>query len=199
MTLSNDYSFRPNYDEMTWYTDVPASAYNITFNRLDTGKSTQWNSWSAGGRDKNNTYFATVPEHGHWGESEHNTENYFHAGDLICLDLSGFPSWKNDSAIIYVNFSDASKADNGGKDIDIAAMSGTEKYQPRKLTAEPDGNIYIYTVTSKDEGKTVLRFWRGNESTLWNCSISLDYDSYKAGNNCVRVTGWNEHGDVYAK
>ena len=87
-----------------------------------------------------------------------------------------------------MNFSDASKADNGGKDIDIAAMSGSEKYQPRKLTAEPDGNIYIYTVTSKDEGKTVLRFWRGNESTLWNCSISLDYDSYKAGNNCVRVT-----------
>lgn len=199
-TKGHDHYDMTQLDEVTWYADVPASAYNITFNRFDAGKTTQWNSWSAGGRDGNNTYFATVPEHGHWGYVEYaNDENYFHAGDVVYLDLSQFDSWKNDNALMYVNFSDATKAENGEADIEIAAMSGSDRYQPRQITTEPDGNIYSYTVTSKDEGKTMLRFWRGNESTLWNCSTALDYDSYKAGNNCVRVTGWNEHGDVYAK
>lgn len=33
---------------------VPDTMYNVTFNRLSPDCSTQWNSWSAGGRDDNN-------------------------------------------------------------------------------------------------------------------------------------------------
>ena len=44
-------------DETTWSVKVPKSAYNITFNRYSSDKTTQWNSWSAGGRDENNAYY----------------------------------------------------------------------------------------------------------------------------------------------
>ena len=49
-------------DDTTWSVSVPASAYNITFNRYSPDKSTQWNSWSAGGIDSNNAYFADGSE-----------------------------------------------------------------------------------------------------------------------------------------
>lgn len=42
-------------NETTWSVKVPKSAYNITFNRYNADKTTQWNSWSAGGRDENIT------------------------------------------------------------------------------------------------------------------------------------------------
>ena len=38
-------------DDYVWSVNVPKSAINITFNRLDSDKKIQWNSWSAGGRD----------------------------------------------------------------------------------------------------------------------------------------------------
>ena len=41
-----------------WSVRVPKSAYNITFNRYSSDETTQWNSWSAGGRDENNAYYA---------------------------------------------------------------------------------------------------------------------------------------------
>ena len=52
-------------------------------------------------------------------------------------------------------------------------------------------------VTKQDEGKDILRFWRGNSSTLWNCSVSLTYENYVEGIDCVKVKGWNESGNVY--
>lgn len=74
-------------DEITWRVNVPESAYNITFNRYSSDKITQWNSWSAGGRDANNAYYADGSEYGHWGSIEENQE-CFHAGDVIYLDLA---------------------------------------------------------------------------------------------------------------
>lgn len=187
-------------DDVTWSAEVPATAYNITFNRYNSDKTTQWNSWSAGGRDANNTYYADISEHGHWSYVEYViNENYFHEGDIIYLDLSDFTSWENDNAIMYVNFSDVSKAENGGLDIDIAANAGSNLYQPRAITDTFNGYIYTYIVTKQDEGKDVLRFWRGNESTLWNCSVTLNYDAYKSGNNCIKVNGWNAQGELYSK
>lgn len=198
-TSGHDHYEMTKLDDVTWAAEVPASAYNITFNRYSSDKTVQWNSWSAGGRDSNNTYFADISEHGHWGYVEYVAdENYFHAGDVIYLDLSDFSSWKNDNAIIYANFTSASKAENGGSDISIS--SGDSKlYQPRQLPEEPSGNIYKYVVTAQDEGKAVLRFWRGNESTLWNCSVSLEYEQYKTGVNCIKVTGWDLKGSAYSK
>lgn len=187
-------------DNVTWSVTVPANAYNITFNRYAPGKTTQWNTWSAGGRDSNNTYFADVAEHGHWGSVDDSMyENYFHVGDVIYLDLLEFTLWENDDAIMYANFSDASKIENGGSDVNIDSMGNSQIYQPRQVNGSSAGHIYTYVVTSLDEGKNTLRFWRGNQNTLWNCSVTLEYDEYKSGNNCIKVTDWDSQGSVYSR
>lgn len=66
-TSGHDHYDMVKIDDVTWAAVVPTSAYNITFNRLSPDKTTQWNSWSAGGRDSNDTYFAVIHEHGYWG------------------------------------------------------------------------------------------------------------------------------------
>lgn len=69
-------------------------------------------------------------------------------------------------------------------------------YSPSKCISQTEGNYYIYTVTEEDEGKDVLRFWRGNENTLWNCSIQLDYEDFAKGYDCIKVKGWNDNGEL---
>ena len=86
-----------------WSVDVPESAYNITFNRYDSGKTTQWNSWSAGGRDENNAYYALGSEYGYWGNYGAN-EAYFHKGDIIYLDVSGFRHVKKNNKSVFLSF-----------------------------------------------------------------------------------------------
>ena len=187
-------------DDTTWSVCVPESAYNITFNRYSPDKSTQWNSWSAGGRDSNNAYFADGSEYGHWELIEVGAtteENYFHAGDIIYLDVSEFTSWENDNAVMYVNFSGVSKEENSGLDINLLNIDNTQ-YNPHVVETKVAQYIYAYVVSREDEGATELRFWRGNASTLWNCSIILDYNQYKEGNNCVKVLDWNDQGSCYA-
>ena len=186
----------------TWSVRVPSTTYNVTFNRLSPDKSTQWNSWSAGGRGSNrndrstwhSTYHATVPEHGYWdGEAEY--EEGFHEGDVIYLDYYEFNSWEISGALFYVNFTDAAKSDSNGADINIGSADES-KYSPVLLDDEIEEQVYTYTVTAEDEGATKLRFWRGNDSTLWNYSVTLSYTDYQAGNNCVKVQGWNDKGYV---
>ena len=67
-TYGHDRYIMTKVNSTTWSCKVPPSIYNVTFNRLSPDKSTQWNSWSAGGRDGHCTYHATVPEHG-WNRS----------------------------------------------------------------------------------------------------------------------------------
>lgn len=179
-------------DETTWSVKIPKSAYNITFNRYDEGKTTQLNSWSAGGRDENNTYYVDGSEYGHWGIIEE-SEECFHAGDIIYLDVSEFAQWENDGALMYVNFADTSKEENNGEDI---LISGADKkmYNPRKIENRLENDIYQYVVTQEDEGAAKLRFWRGNDTTLWNFSVVLSYEDYLKGLNCVKVTGWDNKG-----
>jgi len=50
-TYGHDRYIMTKVNSTTWSCKVPASIYNVTFNRLSPDKSTQWNSWSAGGRD----------------------------------------------------------------------------------------------------------------------------------------------------
>lgn len=77
-----------NADNNTWWVTVPESACNITFNRFNSDKSIQWNSWSAGGRGSDNAYYAEGAEYGHWDVAEsENAENYFHVGDIVYLDI----------------------------------------------------------------------------------------------------------------
>lgn len=181
-------------DDTTWSASVPESAYNITFNRYNSEKTTQWNSWSAGGRDANNAYYADGSEYGHW-EVVEKGEEYFHAGDIVYLDVSGFTEWTNDNALMYVNFTGATKEENGGLDIDIENANETI-YNPRAVDLKVEDHIYAYVITFADEGATELRFWRGNTTTLWNNSVKLSYDDYAEGKNCVKVDGWNVEGAV---
>lgn len=179
-------------NDTTWSARVPKSAYNITFNRYNSDKTTQWNSWSAGGRDANNAYCADGSEYGHWSviQEIEREENYFHAGDIIYLDVSDFVSWKNDNAVMYANFSTASKVENSGKDVGIPHNDKT-LYNPKNVGILVSENIYVYVVSVMDEGATDLRFWRGSVSALWNCSDTLTYEDYKEGINTVKITGWN--------
>ena len=182
-------------DEITWSVKVPKSAYNITFNRYAEDKMTQWNSWSAGGRDKNNAYYVDGSEFGHWGIRD-GSEEYFHAGDIVYLDVSEFTQWENNDAVMYVNFSDVSKEQNNGQDINLS-NADSKLYNPKIVDTKIEQYIYAYVVSKDDDGKDVLRFWRGNENNLWNYSVKLEYDEYKKGNNCVKITGWDDEGSCY--
>ena len=195
-TNGHDYYDMIKVDNKTWSVTVPKSAYNITFNRLNSSKSIQWNSWSAGGRDSHNTYYADGAEYGHWeGDIVVREENYFHAGDVIYLDVSEFTAWENDNALMYANFSDASKVENGGNDINISSAD-KKIYNPKTVEIELADYIYAYVVTLEDEGAAKLRFWRGNSTTLWNCSIVLSYEDYVNGINCVKINNWNDTGKL---
>ena len=199
-TYGHDHYDMIKLNDETWAVQVPASAYNITFNRYDSTKTRQWNSWSAGGRDDNNAYYADGSEYGHWDYVEESAyEKYFHEGDVIYLDISEFSEWENDNAIMYVNFSDASKEENDGLDVNILEWKTSDIYQPQLICDEIEEHIYTYVVTSEDEGKNILRFWRGDESNLWNCSITLDYEQYELGNNCIKIKGWNSQGTLCSK
>ena len=179
-------------DEITWSVKIPKSAYNITFNRYGEDKTTQWNSWSAGGRDNNNAYYVDGSEYGHWGIME-GIEEYFHEGDIIYLDVSEFAQWENDDALMHVNFTNATKDENSGYDV---LISGADKnmYNPKKVENRIENGIYQYVVTQENEGSDKLRFWRGNDTTLWNFSVVLSYEDYLKGLNCVKVTGWDNKG-----
>ncbi len=155
-TNGHDHYIMTKVNDTTWSASVPETAYNITFNRYNPDKTTQWNSWSAGGRDANNAYYADGSEYGHWTVVEE-SDAYFHAGDTIYLDISEFTKWENDSAIMYVNFTDATKKENGGKDIDISAAD-SKSYNPKVVNDKSEQYIYEYTVTKEDEGSTELRF-----------------------------------------
>ncbi|MDE5781318.1 MAG: hypothetical protein K2I03_07535, partial [Lachnospiraceae bacterium] len=177
-----------------WSVRVPQTTYNVTFNRLSPDKTTQWNSWSAGGRDSHGTYHAITHEHGYW-DGAAVPEEGFHEGDVIYLDYYEFNDWKKSGAHFYVNFTGNSKQENNGLDININ-NTDTKKYSPIKLENETEEDVYTYTVTKEDEGAKELRFWRGNADTLWNCSVTLTYSDYKAGNNCAKIQDWDDTGYV---
>lgn len=193
-TYGHDRYIMTKVNDNLWSCKVPSYTYNVTFNRLSPDKKTQWNSWSAGGRDNHSTYHATVPEHGYW-DGVAQIEECFKEGDIVYLDLYEFKDWENASAKFYVNFTEASKADNNNQDIDISSAD-RDKYSPILLTDEIEEQVYKYVVTAEDEGATELRFWRGSTGKLWNSSVTLSYSDYKAGNNCAKIKGWNDTGYV---
>jgi|GEM_PF-1106504 len=181
-------------DDIIWSVSVPATAYNITFNRISPDKSIQWNSWSAGGRDGNNAYYVDGSEYGHWDYKEEIEENYFHAGDIVYLDLGNLISWEQAAAQFYVNFADITKADFGGKNITFP--SNNESVNPKLYDYQVADHIYAYVVTMADAGNNTLRFWRGNETTLWNYTITLKYSDYYRGLNCIKISDWDNSGEL---
>lgn len=183
-------------NETMWSAQVPKSAVNITFNRMDSTDSTQWNSWSAGGRDSFTTYYAEGHEYGHWGEGVQG--EYFHSGDVIYLDFSEFSDWKQNEALFYINFSNAAKSENNEQDIYLPTAN-TDLYAPKHVGDIRSEYLYAYTVTEEEKGANTLRFWRGNANTLWNCSVALTAEEYQAGMNCIKITDWNESGYLTGK
>lgn len=69
-TYGHDHYVMTRVNDTTRSVRVPASTYNVTFNRIDPSGNTQWNSWSAGGRDGHNTYHAQGHEYGYWDGME---------------------------------------------------------------------------------------------------------------------------------
>ena len=189
----HDYYDMTEVENNVWSATVPDTAYNITFNRMNVTKDIQWNSWSAGGRNNNNAYYAYGAEYGHWETTDDDVENYFHAGDIVYVDLTEFPDWTRDNAEIYVNFTEEAK--NGNTDIKFC-NADKKIYNPKEIDYEETANVYAYIVTVEDEGSTALRFWRGNDTTLWNCSEKLEYSEFKNGKNTIKVTGWNSAGSA---
>ncbi len=174
-------------EENLWSCEVPESAYNISFLRYNKEGNIKWNEWSAGGRDENNMYVACGAEYGHW---ENNAA--FMEGQKLYLDLREFNNWEKSDALFYVNFSNYSKKDNNNNNVPISS----DKVSPKKILPSYENHVYTYTVTKEDEGKTSLRFWRGNENTLWNDSIVFSYKDYLNGKNCVKAADWNNAGEI---
>lgn len=193
-TYGHDRYIMTKVSDNMWSVRVPVSTYNVTFNRYNSAQTTQWNSWSAGGRDNHNAYHALGHEYGYW-DGNADLEEGFHAGDVVYLDYYEFMDWEKSDTLFYVNFTDVSKADNGGKDIVIKDADRT-KFAPVLLTDEIEEGVYKYIVSEEEAGATELRFWRGNKDTLWNNSVTLAYSDYKEGNNCAKVQGWNDTGYV---
>lgn len=181
-------------NDTTWRVEVPSTVYNVTFNRYNAEKTKLWNSWSAGGRDDKACYYAEGSSNGKWMEEE--DKEGFSKGDVIYLDMSAFTDWENNAAKMYVNFTDASKSNNHGANVHIP---GADKklYQPRQVCNKVAEHVYSYVVTEEDEGSSILRFWRGSKDTLWKCSVTFSYSQYEEGNNCVKIIGWSETGEVY--
>lgn len=196
-TRGHDAYMMSTNDNKVWHAVIPATAYNITFNRYDGKKSVLWNSWSAGGRDGRVTYQAEGASNGRWTDDNLDKKG-FQEGDKVYLDFSDFTDWCKDGAVCYINFTAASKEQNQGKNI-LIANADKSVYNPVRVTEEVEAYVYQYTVTEKEAGSGSLRFWRGYGQTLWNCSALLTYEDYRQGMNCVKMTGWNAYNGSLIK
>ena len=128
-------------------------------------------------------------------------EATFKEGDVLYLKVVSPQEWLGNNPIMYANFTEYSRADNGGKSV-IFADADKTKYNPRTgVEYLESSDIYKYTVTAQDAGATVMRFWRGNQEKLWNCSITLSAEDYVNGFNGVTVDGgtiWDDRGERFS-
>ena len=120
-------------------------------------------------------------------------EVVFQEGDVLYLRVESPAEWA-DNAILYANFTAASRADNGDRSIMIASADAAKYHPVTGIIYDESRGLYRYTVTAADAGASVMRFWRGNEEKLWNCSVSLSAADYAAGKNTAVVTDWTDAG-----
>ncbi|MBQ4128586.1 MAG: CotH kinase family protein [Ruminococcus sp.] len=121
----------------------------------------------------------------------------FNEGDILYMKIISPAEWTGSNAIMYANFTEYSRADNGGSSV-ILAEADKSKYDPRTgVEYDAERGVYKYTVTAQDAGKTAMRFWRGNDIKLWNCSILLTADDFANGYNMVTIDGfeWDDSGE----
>lgn len=128
--------------------------------------------------------------------SQENESDGFKAGDTVYLDCSPCGSiWTGADAIEYINFTEYSRADNGGVSI-VIADADKSKYNPVVVTEDLGSYKFSYTFTEETAGAKSLRFWRGNSEKLWNNSPLLTYEDFLAGNNCVYATDVEGNGTL---
>ena len=124
--------------------------------------------------------------------------NTFKEGDTLYLKVVSPAEWDDADTIMYVNFTQYSRADNDNMSI-IIADADKSKYNPRTgVEYLSNRGIYKYTVTKANDGATAMRFWRGNNEKLWNCSVTLTADDYANGYSMVTVDGgivWDDMGE----
>ncbi len=122
----------------------------------------------------------------------------FEEGDVLYMQIISPEEWTSSNAIMYANFTEYSRADNGGVSV-IIADADKSQYDPRTgVEYIADQGVYKYTVTAADAGKTAMRFWRGNDVKLWNCSIVLTAADFASGYNMVTIDGgisWDDAGE----
>ena len=120
-------------------------------------------------------------------------ETGFRKGDVLYLKIVSPPGWAEE-ATLYANFTAYSRADNGGYSV-VIEDADPEKYKPvTGLKYIESKGLWQYTVTEEDAGAEEMRFWRGNDEKLWNCSVVLTAGDYAAGENTVVVTDWTDAG-----
>ena len=117
----------------------------------------------------------------------------FEAGDVLYLRADKMPAWTQDS-VLYVNFSDFSRADNGGLSIVIAEADPAKVDPKTGVVFDSDKGLYKYTVTEAEAGAKAMRFWRGSTAKLWNCSVVITAEDYAKGLNTAVVTDWTDSG-----
>lgn len=117
----------------------------------------------------------------------------FQEGDEIYLRIESPSSWIASGTLLYANFTDASREDFGGT-ISIRNNPDPERIKPVRGAAQVSTNFYRYTVTADDTGASVMRFWRGSNSQLWNDSVKITADDLIEGKNTVVVTDWSNTG-----
>lgn len=121
----------------------------------------------------------------------------FKEGDVLYLRIDSPAGWA-DGATLYVNFTDASRAENGDRSV-VIADADKSRYNPvTGVTYDSGKGLYSYTVTADDEGAVQMRFWRGNSERLWNDSVALSAEDYLAGINTAVVTDWSASGYITA-
>ena len=117
----------------------------------------------------------------------------FKEGDELYLKIENPSNWA-DGAAMYVNFTSASRADNGSKSV-IIAEADKSRYDPYTgVTYDGSRRLYKYTVTADNAGSTVMRFWRGNSEKLWNESVAITAADFVSGKNTAVITDWTDTG-----
>lgn len=176
-----------------WQIQVPVSAYNITFNRYNSDKTTQWNSWSAGGRDSNNTYHAQGYEYGYWGSTEEeivDQEMYYKEPGPEDIQ------WDSDTGLYYVK-----------NQLLISALPGASKNVFEVILNEVEADIvgYIgltndYQIEFRDEktlselqniGEYLDSFSFVSEVTL-NTAMETGVDITTTNDAVYKNDDWNE-------
>lgn len=121
------------------------------------------------------------------------TAPVFKEGDELYLKIENPSNWA-DGAAMYVNFTSASRADNGSKSV-IIAEADKSRYDPYTgVTYDGSRRLYKYTVTADNAGSTVMRFWRGNSEKLWNESVAITAADFVSGKNTAVITDWTDTG-----